>query len=875
VPADDPDPMRGLDGAEAARRLATVGRNELPPPRRRAVVLRLLDQLREPMNLLLLGAASVSGVALGERLDAIAIGAIVAINAAIAVVQEGRASRALEALEQLSTPEATVVRDGAVQRVDAGELVPGDLLRLEAGDRIPADARLLAAASIEVDESMLTGESVPVTKTVAVASGPGASPSDAGPPDRLLWGTFVTRGSGVAEVTSTGPRTELGRIATSLDAPSPPTPLQQELGRLSARLGVAAIVIAAAVFAITLLRVGVTAEGLERSFLSAVALAVAAVPEGLPTVTLVALAAGVRRMAQHRAIVRRLPAVETLGSASVIVTDKTGTLTENRMEVAAAWSLTADSRDPDELPEPIAERARRIAALANDATLAPATGDPMEQALLRFVGAQRVDAQRRAHPRLAAFPVDSDRMRMSTLHADADGSMLLVKGAPEPLLERCTRTLGRDGTTTPLTDRDRHAVLEHAAELARDGMRVLLLADATGLPAPPVVAAAADDVERDLTVVALVALEDPVRTGARATVAAAVRAGVRIIMATGDHPATALRIAEDVGLDSTSVPRTGADLRRWGIPEDPLATPVYARVEPAQKLELVRALQARGEVVAMTGDGVNDAPALRRADIGVALGQRGSDVAREAADMIVTDDDLATIVTATREGRGIYDDIRKVVDYLVAGNLSEIGVVVGALVLLPSLGVPLLPLQLLWVNLLTDGLPALALGVDRHDDTLMDRAPRPRTEHLLGRHRLRHLAERGALMAAAVLATGWAAAALLDAPRDQTRTVLLTTLVVTHLVYAFLARQPAQASLRDRLAAAGWLGSGWLVAAVGGGLGLHLLIVVWPPAQLVFQTTALDAVAWLLVLGGAAVALLATTLHRRLAGGSAGGGPAS
>jgi P-type Ca2+ transporter type 2C len=871
--AREADPARGLDDAEVARRLASVGRNELPPARRRPLLLRLLDQLREPMNLLLLGAAAVSGVALGERLDAIAIGAIVAINAAIAVIQEGRASRALDALEQLSAPEATVVRAGEVRRVDAGGLVPGDILRLEAGDRIPADARLLVGATVEVDESMLTGESVPVAKTADPGTEPQEGARDADRPDRpdrLLWGTFVTRGSGVAEVISTGPRTELGRIAASLDVPSPPTPLQRELGRLSARLGVAAIVIATAVFAVTLLRVGVTAEGFERSFLAAVALAVAAVPEGLPTVTLVALAAGVRRMAQHRAIVRRLPAVETLGSASVIVTDKTGTITENRMEVVAAWSLAAEHHAADTLPSPVADRAHRIAVLANDASLSPPTGDPMELALLRFAGDERVTDHRQRWPRIGAFPVDSTRMRMSTVHANGPGIAVMAKGAPEPLLERCSAALVADGTPTPLTDHDRAEVLRHVAEMARDGMRVLALADASDRPSLPEPDPAADDAERDLTFVALVGLEDPIRPSARATVAESVRAGVRIVMATGDHPDTALAIAQDVGLDTSTPPLTGADLRANGIPDDPLGTPVYARVEPTQKLDLVQALQARGEVVAMTGDGVNDAPALRRADIGVALGQRGSDVAREAADMVVTDDDLATIVTATREGRGIYDNIRKVVDYLVAGNLSEIAVVIGALLLLPSLGVPLLPLQLLWVNLLTDGLPALALGNDRHDVGLMDHPPRPRTEHLLGRHRLRHLTERGALMAAAVLVTGVTAATVLDAEPDEVRTVLLTTLVVAHLLYAFLARQPAGASMRDRIAPGGWFGSRWLIAAVVGGLALHLLIVAWPPAQAVFRTTMLDAAAWALVLGGAAVALLATALHRRLLGGSAG-----
>jgi P-type Ca2+ transporter type 2C len=862
------DLLQGLDEAEAVRRRITTGPNALPPPRGRPLGLRLLDQLREPMNLLLSAAATVSGLALGERLDAIAIGAIVVVNAVIALVQEGRAGRALAALEQLSAPEATVVRDGAVRRIPASELVPGDIVRIEAGDRIPADARVLETAVLEVDESMLTGESVPVSKSPAPAATPA---DDREPRARLLWGTFATRGSGTAVVVSTGPATELGRIAASLDVPSPATPLQQELARLSLRLGTAAVIIATAVFAITLIRTGVSLEGLERSFLSAVALAVAAVPEGLPTVTLVALAVGVRRMAQHRAVVRRLPAVETLGSASVIVTDKTGTITRNRMTVTTAWSLDRDDGAPDELPIPVTESARRIAALVNDATLDPPTGDPMEQALLHVVGAERVAVERDRMPRLGVFPVDSIRMRMSTLHRHpADGVMVLVKGAPEPLLERCTDGLRPDGTRRRLTTDDRCATSHQAATMASDGMRVLALAERTAAH-PPI---DADEAERALTFVALVGLEDPVRPSATAAVAESLAAGVRVVMATGDHPATALAIARDVGLDTTRPPVSGAEILAHGLPDELLETTIYARVDPTQKLELVRALQAVGEVVAMTGDGVNDAPALRRADIGVALGQRGSDVAREAADMVVTDDDLATVVTATREGRGIYDNIRKVVDYLVAGNLSEIGVVVGALLLIPSLGVPLLPLQLLWINLLTDGLPALALGNDRHDPGLMGHPPRPRTSHLLDRHRLVHLAVRGGLMAAACLATAGIDVLHRGHEPDHTRTVLLTTLVVTHLLYAFIARQPAAASLRDPLAPAGWFGTPWLVAAVSSGLGLQLLIIQWSPAQAVFRTTSLAAADWLLIVGGAFIGLLATAAHRRVAGGTADRGAA-
>ncbi|MEX0953210.1 MAG: cation-transporting P-type ATPase [Nitriliruptoraceae bacterium] len=852
----------GLTAGEAARRLVRFGPNELPAARRRPLVLRLIDRLREPMNLLLLAAAMVSGVLLGEMIDAVAIGAIVAVNTAIGLIQEGRANRALATLEQLSVPEATVVRDGVTRRIPTRELVPGDVVRISAGDRIPADGRLLVADALEVDESLLTGEAVPVQKSPSAHDR--TTPREPEALDRVSWGTHATRGSGVAEVTGTGTDTMLGRIATSLDVAPRPTPLQIELARLSTRLGTAAVVIAAVVFAITLVRVGVSTEGLERSFLSAVALAVAAVPEGLPTVTLVALAAGVRRMALHQAIVRRLTAVETLGSATVIVTDKTGTITQNRMTVTSVWALGTGTVTPTELDPGLATVARRIAALVNDATLDPPTGDPMELALLRFAGTDVTADVYRQWPRLSTFPVDSERMRMSTVHEVDAGVAVFVKGAPETLLRRCVAGIEPDGTARSLTDDERADVLDSSRELASHGMRVLGLAQRTDRTMPR----DADEAERDLTFVALIGLEDPVRPDAATTLAAAGAAGMRVLMATGDHPDTAMAIAADVGLDTSVPPVTGGQIAEFGLPDDPLATFVYARIEPQQKLDLVKALQERGEVVAMTGDGVNDAPALRRADIGVALGERGSDVAREAADMVVTNDDLATIVTATREGRGIYDNIRKVVDYLVAGNLSEIVVVVGALLFLPGLGVPLLPLQLLWVNLLTDGLPALALGVDRNDDGLMARQPRPRSDHLLGRRRLGHLTVRGGIMGGACLGTLAVSISLQGLEPDRARTMLLTTLVVLHLLYAFVARQPASASLRDRFAPAGWLGTPWLVVAVVAGVTLHLLVVVWEPAQLVFHTTALGAYDWLLIAAGAGVGLLAVAVHRRLGGGT-------
>jgi P-type Ca2+ transporter type 2C len=851
----------GLSEAEAVRRRERDGANELPPPVRRSLVLRALDQVREPMSVLLLVAALVSGTVLGEPVDAVAIAAIVVINLVIALAQEGRATRALEALEELTAPETTVRRDGRPVRVPARDLVVGDVLLVQAGDRIAADARLLEANDLEVDESMLTGESLPVVKGVATVPDPDASVADR--TDLVFWGTFVTRGTATAVVVATGAGTEVGRLAGRLGQVRTPTPLQRELAALSRRLGVAAIAIAVGVLGLTLLRLGLTVEGLEHAFLAAVALAVAAVPEGLPTVTLIALAAGVRRMAARGAIVRRLPAVETLGAATVIVTDKTGTITENRMVVASVVGSDGVPRPVQDLTGRLRAAVTEVAVGCNDATLDPPTGDPMERALLRVADPASSAVTRARESRVGGFPLDA-RMRMSTVHAVDGGLRILVKGAPEAVLERCARLLGPGGTAVVLDADERDTLHDRAAELAAVGSRVLALASRAADRTP----ASTDDAERDLVFVALVGLRDPVRPQAAAAVAEARRAGVQVLMATGDHPATAQAIAAEVRLPGAHEVRSGRDVRRDGLPVDPSAVGIYARVDPDQKLDLVAALQARGEVVAMTGDGVNDAPALRAADIGVALGARGSDVAKEAADVVITDDDLATIVAATREGRGIYDNVRKVVDYLVAANLSEITVVVGALLLLPGLGTPLLPLQLLWINLVTDGLPALALGVDRHDPGLMDRRPRPRTVQLLGGDRLRRLAVRGALLGASSLAAGAYALLVLDREPGEARTVLLTALVVSQLLYAFLARQPATASWRDPVAVAGWVGTPALLGGVAGGLVLHLVIVWWGPAQRVFRTTALGVTDLTVVLAAAVVGLLAAALHRRAVGGS-------
>lgn len=860
LPADEAarvlgtDPERGLGPALAADRLARLGPNELPPPPRVGWPARLLRQLIEPMALLLIGAAAVSALALGDRVGAVAILAIVALNAMIALFQEGTAGRALDALRRLETPRARVVRGGAPGVIPARDLVPGDVVLFAAGDRVPADLRLIEAAALEADESLLTGESLPVAKDPAAIGKADAALAER--PAMLFAGTLLTRGSARAIVALTGADTALGAIARGLRARPVPTPLQRELGRLTARLGAISIAIAAAVFAVSALRMG-GAEGLERAFLVAVALAVAAVPEGLATVTTVALALGVRRMAAHGSIVRRLPAVETLGSTTVLAIDKTGTLTENRLALESAAPARCASRPVSDLPEAIRVPLVEAAVLCNDATITPPAGDPLDLALLAFAGAERIDPLREARPRLAALPFDAVRKRMTTLHRMPGGALLIVKGAPERVVALCADALDATGGRVPLDDDARRALLATADRMAAGGARVLALAR-RDFPGPPADLEAA---ERGSTLLALIGMRDPVRPEAASSVARIRAAGIRLIMVSGDHPGTCAAIARETGLAGPEAALlTGDDLRARGMPPDPLAVTVYARVDPEQKLALVEALQARGEVVAMTGDGVNDAPALRRADIGVAMGRRGSDVAREAGDMIVTDDNLATIATAVLEGRGIYDNIRKVVDYLVAGNLSEILVVLGGLFLFPEMGVPLLPLQLLWINLLTDGLPAIALGADAVHEGLMDHPPRRADERLLGARRVARLLGRGLLIAGVSIGSLALARFLWHEPWAHARWLMFTVLVTAHLLYAFAARIPTRAKLRDMVPNA------WLVLAVGFGLGLQFLIAAWPAAHGLFGATALGPREWGLALVAGVIPALIIAAERSAAG---------
>lgn len=855
------DPRRGLSDDEARRRLDLSGPNELPAHESRTLTAHLASQLTDPMALLLMAAAAISGIALREALDALVIGAIVVLNAVIALVQEGKAERALEALKRLETPMATVVRADAPRRIPARELVPGDIVLLAAGDKVPGDVRLIDAESLEVDESLLTGESLPVSKQPDATADVGAPLSER--IAMLFSGTLVTRGTARGAVAATGADTALGAIAAALSGPPGSTPLQEELRHLTSRLGTVAVVIAAAVFALAAWRQG---GGIEQAFLSAVALAVAAVPEGLATVVTVALALGVRRMATLGAIVRRLPAVETLGSTTVILTDKTGTLTQNHMRwegtvLASGARLEIGSRTP------VAELAARIAVLCNDAPADASFGDPVDVALLEAVGPDAVPEIRARYPRIAEVPFDSERKRMSTLHRGKGGVFLAVKGAPESVIERSLSAMGPAGRASPLHDDERAALRRSVDEMAERGARVLALAYRNLDDSQNEIEAEEDE----LTFVALAELRDPLRKEAPSAVASARSAGIAILMVTGDHPGTARSIASEVGIAVGDKVVTGRDLKENGVPSDPLETPVYARVDPSDKLSLVEALKRSGHVTAVTGDGVNDAPALRRADIGVAMGRSGTDAAREAADMVVTDDNLATIVGAVREGRAIYDNIRKVVEYLVAANLSEIVVVVTALLLFPELGVPLLPLQLLWINLVTDGLPAVALGVDPPDPHLMQRRPRREADRLLNPARLRRLLARAALLAGASLVTLVVSHYSWGYSWSHARGTMFTTLAASQLVYALAVRKPAgwKARREGRLRTLRLIfANRWLLVGIACGLALQILVGTWAPLGAVFDVYPLGLDEWGLVAASAclpSVIIAAALGFRRVA----------
>ena len=775
---------RGLSEQEAAERLAVHGPNALPRRRPPLVIVRVARHTVEPLSLVLLAAALVSAVALKHLVEGVAITAIVVLNVCIASIQEDRADDAIAALAAMTAPTARVRRDGVVAVRPAVDLVVGDVVELAAGDRVPADVTLVEAVSFAVDESILTGESLPVARN---------------PDGAARAGTLVVRGRGVGVVDATGSATELGRIASSIDRPVE-APLVRELRAVARTMSIVAIVLGALLVPVAAWR-GTGDDSLGDAVLAGVALAVAAIPEGLATVVTISLALGARSMASRGAIVRRLPALETLGSTTVICTDKTGTLTTGHVAVVGAY--------------PVVDEAALWTCALRCVDAEDGTGDPIDVAIVDAAGAAGISRQ--PERRLAERPFDSVSRSMTTVTDVGGASALTVKGAPEVVLARCR------GDST--------ALLEQSERASAKGLR--MLAVATG--------ATADLDAGDLDAVGLLAFADPVRSSTADAVAACRRAGIRIVMVTGDHVNTAVTIARAAGLDDAPA-MTGAMLRDRSPDEAAVLlrdAAVIARVEPATKVALVNAHRAAGEVVAMTGDGVNDAPALRAADIGVALaGESGTDVAREAAGLVVTSGDLGTIVDAVREGRRIYRNIGHVVGYLLTGNLSEILVVAACLVFVPEVAVPLLPVQLLWCNLVTDGLPALALGVDRLPTDPLDGPPRRVEDRLLAPRRVAVLAARSAVLAATVLVTarwavgrGWS--------DDAIRTELLLTLIVGHVLVAYVTRATRLTFER------GWWRNRVLLGSVLTSLLLQVVVFTTPPGRSGLRLAALPPVGWL------------------------------
>ncbi len=902
----DTDPAIGLTDAEAAERLAQIGPNRLDPETAVPAWRKLLGQFADPLVYLLVAAVAISLVAWaiegaeGVPFEAVVIVVILVANAVLGAVQEARAEQAVAALQRMAAATSSVLRDGIEARVPADEVVPGDILLLAEGDAVSADGRLLEAASLTVAEAPLTGESEPVLKDAATLSGTIALG------DRLnmvFSGTAVTRGRGRAIVSRTGMSTEMGRIAGLLEATEQaPTPLQREIARVGRVLSIAVLVIALVVVAAIFLTSDIEqASDVVDVLLVGISLAVAAVPESLPAVLSVVLALGVQRMARQNAIVTKLSSVETLGSASVICSDKTGTLTRNEMTIqkiatrSGAVDVTGTGYRPEgqliadhhRLGEgPLLDEVRVVlsgGSLASDASVQEEDGtwvvhgDPTEAA---FIVAERKAgfAQERGDRfhRVGEVPFTSERKLMSTVQADTarEGEFgVVTKGAPDVLLARCTHEQV-DNETSLLDDVRRREILATVDALADEELRTLAVGYRPLSGGSPV--SVDEEVERELIFAGLVGIIDPPRAEARLAIDEARRAGVRVVMITGDHPRTATRIAADLGIvEADGRTLSGAEidaLDEAGFREAVRATSVYARVTPEHKLRIVDALQADGNIVAMTGDGVNDAPTLKTADIGVAMGT-GTDVTKEAANMILADDNFATIVAAIREGRGIFSNIRKFLRYLLSSNAGEVltmllGVLGAGVIGLDRVGgaiaVPLLATQILWINLLTDAAPALAMGVDPAPDDIMDRPPRRLTDRVIDTEMQIGVVFVGLVMAVATLLTLdiGLPGGLIQGSQSlaAARTMAFTTLVLAQLFNCFNARS-------DRVSAFRHLFTNRLLwGAVALSLLLQVAVVYVPFLNDAFDTTALDARDWLVCVGMASTVLWADEVRKLVRG---------
>jgi len=836
-------PDRGLGKDEVLQRTLRYGKNEIREGARKSPLSILFAQVTDFMILVLLGAALLSGF-MGEYVDAIAILIIVLLNAVIGFTQEYRADRAIAALRTMATPNVMVLRDGLTQNLSIRYLVPGDIVFTEAGCVIPADMRIISQVLLHIDESALTGESMAQEKNtdrLQAAGGSSEIVSDIVLGDRknmAYKGTRVVKGRGRAVVTATGMQTELGKIAGMLSSEEGRTPLQKRLVTFGKRITYVILAACLVIFLLGLLR----SVSPMLMFLTAVSLAVAAIPEALPAVISIALALGARKMVAKNALVRSLPAVETLGSITYICTDKTGTLTSNIMQVErlfinGQWTPAENFRQdqPGRDFTPIEGENRKLMAMAlilnSDAKKTGANeflGEPTETALLKtgFQYGESFFERTLSHERLSELPFDSDRKRMSTIHRYDDGYILFTKGAPEVLLDRCSSENGRNLDTLGLQ--------KEAGELARKGYRVILFACKKMKDLPRTLG---DADESELTFLGLAAMMDPPRENARDAVELCNKAGIVTVMVTGDHPETAKHIAMQLSIaGAQDRVITGQDLQKLSDEEFAAIVKqvrVYARVSPLQKIRIVKALQAGGEYVAMTGDGINDAPALKLAEIGIAMGKKGTDVARESSDIILIDDNFSTIVAAVAEGRQVYDNVRKFIRYILSGNLAEILTLTAA----PFLGmpIPLLPIQILWINLVTDSLPALALAGEKAESDIMALPPRPPGESIFARGLGRYVVAMGVVISLIVLVSE-----KIFMQNERWQTIVFTVLSFSQLMQTFAIR-----SERTSMYKAGFAGSflknRWLVLSVLLMFIMQLGVIYLPVLNTVFKTSPLSA----------------------------------
>lgn len=869
----------GLSEKEASIRLSRIGPNAIKKAEQVSWFKLILKQFSDFMVLILIGAAAIS-FALGEMVDALSIVAIVVLNALFGFFQEFKAEKSLDMLRRMTAPQATVRRNGRPVRISATHIVPGDIVILKEGDRVPADARIISAAALKIDESPLTGESQPTNKDALWTGSNDIELADR--KNMIYMGTTVVRGRCEAVIIATGMSTEIGDIAAMIKTTKEgETPLQRRLTQLGKGLVAICIIVVIAVFSIGVLR----GFGVMPMFFTGVSLAVAAIPEGLPAVVTIALALGVQRMIRRKAIVRRLPAVETLGCVTVICSDKTGTLTKNEMTVTHLFvgdreaSVTGvgyepvgtitstDPKRPIDLSDNDFVRALHISALCNDALLVHErrnarqrggngkewriAGDPTEGALKVLARKAGIDTEQLKDdfPRVGENPFDSERKRMSVFVRDGDRLLSYVKGAPGVLGPLCSH-IQIAGRIRPIGAKGRARIDAAAERMAKQQLRVLALAykpiQSQSIRSGGQTSLHENIAETDLVFVGLIGMMDSPRPEVAFSISKARRAGIDTVMVTGDHPSTAAAIGRHLGIDWSNV-ITGSRIDQMS--DDDLGqalqhTRIFARVSPRHKLRIVKTFKQLGHVVAMTGDGINDAPAVKEADVGVAMGITGTDVTREAASMVLADDHFGTIVAAVEEGRGIYDNVRKFIRYLLACNTGEVLAMLIATIF--GFPLPLLPIQILWVNLVTDGLPAIALGVDPPEKDVMERPPRDPKEGIFARGLLKKIMFRGVLIGSCTVAAFLLG--LINSPGQvdaiaYARTLALTTLVLSQLIFVFQCR-----SERLPLHDIPLRGNRWLLVAVGISLIMQLSIVYFPPLQVVFKTVPLAGLDWLFIL---------------------------